>query len=75
MWSRLKHVNILSLVGFTTQFSGSVSLVSPWHPGGTATAYVDGKPKETLLNIASFLDNYLSHVLELSSIITGSWCM
>ena len=58
VWSKLKHDNILLLVGFTTQFGGSVSLVSPWHQGGAARAYVQDKSKETLLNVVSCINSH-----------------
>ena len=67
VWSRLKHENILLLLGFTTNFGDLVALVSPWHPGGTATTYVRGKSKETLLNIASALNVHMACTFGLST--------
>jgi len=40
VWSKLDHVNILSLLGITTKFDLTVSIVSPWMENGNARDYV-----------------------------------
>ena len=41
--SKLVHENILPLLGITTKFDLTVSLVSPWIRGGNAHDYVQNK--------------------------------
>ncbi|EUC63925.1 tyrosine kinase domain protein [Rhizoctonia solani AG-3 Rhs1AP] len=43
IWSRLKHPNILPLMG-TCSFRGSMSLVSEWQDNGNATEWVRANP-------------------------------
>jgi len=42
-WSKLDHANILPLIGITTQFELTVSIVSPWAENGNARDYVRDK--------------------------------
>lgn len=39
-WSKLKHPNVHSILGITTDFDHTVSLVSLWLDGGSAYQYV-----------------------------------
>ncbi|CAE6420439.1 unnamed protein product [Rhizoctonia solani] len=43
IWSRLKHENILPLMG-TCLFRGSIGLVSEWQDNGNATEWVSANP-------------------------------
>ncbi|KAG6330268.1 hypothetical protein ID866_8819, partial [Astraeus odoratus] len=43
-WSKLKHKNILPLVGISTKFDLSVSIVSEWIGEGNARDYVQHNP-------------------------------
>ena len=43
-WSKLVHANVLPLIGFTTQFEMTVSIVSPWVEKGHARHHVRNKP-------------------------------
>ncbi|KAL4066217.1 kinase-like domain-containing protein [Scleroderma yunnanense] len=43
VWSKLKHPNILPLLGITTEFDLTVSIVSPWMNKGNAHDYVQNK--------------------------------
>jgi len=40
VWSKLDHANILPLLGITTKFNLTVSIVSPWMKNGNARDYV-----------------------------------
>ncbi|KAG6330439.1 hypothetical protein ID866_8650 [Astraeus odoratus] len=40
IWSKVQHDNVIPLIGITTQFDGSPSLVSSWMSKGNARAYV-----------------------------------
>lgn len=40
MWYKLRHANILPLLGITTQFNSTVSIVSRWMEKGNAHDYV-----------------------------------
>ena len=42
-WSKLAHENVLPLIGITTQFDLTVSIVSPWMEKGTARDHVRDK--------------------------------
>ena len=39
-WSKLAHENVLPLIGITTQFDLTVSIVSPWMAKGNARNHV-----------------------------------
>ena len=39
-WSKLDHPNVLPLIGITTQFDLTVSIVSPWMENGNARDFV-----------------------------------
>ncbi|KIM60729.1 hypothetical protein SCLCIDRAFT_1216613 [Scleroderma citrinum Foug A] len=58
LWSKLKHDNILPLLGITTDFDFTVSIVSPWMQVGDAFSHVQNKevdPRPLLEEIASGL--------------------
>ncbi|KIK17225.1 hypothetical protein PISMIDRAFT_685484 [Pisolithus microcarpus 441] len=40
VWSKLEHPNVLSLLGFTTKFDSTISIVSKWMSKGNAHDYV-----------------------------------
>ena len=40
VWSKLRHPNVLPLLGITTKFEFTVSIVSPWMRRGNARDYV-----------------------------------
>ena len=42
-WSKLCHKNVLSLLGITTEFDRTISLVSVWMENGNAHDYVQDK--------------------------------
>lgn len=43
VWSKLRHENITPLLGFTTIFDASASLISPWQERGNARDYVQDR--------------------------------
>ena len=43
VWSKLDHKNVLPLIGITTDFDVSISLVSKWMTIGTAHDYVQDR--------------------------------
>ncbi|KAI6035600.1 hypothetical protein F5J12DRAFT_705849, partial [Pisolithus orientalis] len=64
-WSRLAHENILPLLGITTEFDSTVSIISPWMQNGNAHNYVQDTtvdPRPLILGIAQglhYLHNYM----------------
>ncbi|KAG6331215.1 hypothetical protein ID866_7877 [Astraeus odoratus] len=55
VWSKLKHENILPLLGITTDFDATVSLVSKWMESGNAYSYVQDKtidPRPLVADVA-----------------------
>ncbi|KAL4068811.1 kinase-like domain-containing protein [Scleroderma yunnanense] len=40
VWSKLRHDNVLQLLGITTEFDLTVSIISPWMDNGNAHDYV-----------------------------------
>ncbi|KAI6006305.1 kinase-like domain-containing protein [Pisolithus orientalis] len=63
-WSKLEHSNILNILGITTTFDHTVSLVSPWMDGGSAYRYVqkpDRDPRPLVKDIALGLCYLHSH--------------
>ncbi|KAG9124735.1 hypothetical protein FRC07_010446 [Ceratobasidium sp. 392] len=43
-WSRLKHSNILELLGLA-QFRGHLAMISPWMDNGTLREYLERNPQ------------------------------
>ncbi|KIM61269.1 hypothetical protein SCLCIDRAFT_1182000, partial [Scleroderma citrinum Foug A] len=43
VWSKLSHPNVLPLIGITTQFDLTVSIISPWMEKGNARDHVRDK--------------------------------
>ncbi|KAL4068442.1 kinase-like domain-containing protein [Scleroderma yunnanense] len=61
LWSKLRHQNVVPLLGFVTQFDLTISIVSEWMHKGNAFEYVqntDVDPRPLLQGIANGL-NYL----------------
>ncbi|KAL4079686.1 kinase-like domain-containing protein [Scleroderma citrinum] len=55
LWSKLRHENIVPLLGITTKFDDTVSIVSEWMVNGNAHDYVQSRandPRPLLLGIA-----------------------
>ncbi|KAG6331471.1 hypothetical protein ID866_7619 [Astraeus odoratus] len=72
LWSKLHHQNIVGLLGITTDFGPTISIVSEWIGRGDAHTYVQDRgndPQPLLLDIASAL-HYL-HTREDGPIFHG----
>ncbi|KAG9100251.1 hypothetical protein FRC06_004355 [Ceratobasidium sp. 370] len=53
-WSKLRHPNILELIGLST-FRGQISIVSSWMENGTLPEYVSKHPEADRFQLASYL--------------------
>ncbi|KAI6142846.1 kinase-like domain-containing protein [Pisolithus tinctorius] len=63
-WSKLDHPNVLSILGITTKFDSTVSIVTLWMEGGNASAYVqkqENDPRPLIKDIALALRYLHSH--------------
>ncbi|KIM61188.1 hypothetical protein SCLCIDRAFT_908849 [Scleroderma citrinum Foug A] len=67
VWSKLDHANILPLLGITTEFDWTVSIVSPWMEKGNTRDYVQDEaidPRPLMEGIAKglhYLHNHKPH--------------
>lgn len=55
LWSKLCHENVIPVLGITTEFDSTVSIVSPWMGRGNAYDYVQNKhndPRPLMVDIA-----------------------
>ena len=50
IWKRLRHPNIVSFIGVTTD---PLQMVSEWMPGGTLTKYVENNPGANRIGLVS----------------------
>lgn len=72
IWSKLRHENVLRLLGITTEFEFTVSIVSPWMSRGNVRDYVRDRavdPCPLIMGIAKGL-HYL-HSYDPSPIFHG----
>ncbi|KAG6331498.1 hypothetical protein ID866_7594 [Astraeus odoratus] len=63
-WSKLSHVNVIRLLGITTEFNNTISFVSEWTENGNAHNYVQDvtvDPRPLLDGIASGLAYLHNH--------------
>ncbi|KAI6013832.1 kinase-like domain-containing protein [Pisolithus marmoratus] len=51
VWSKLDHPNVLPLLGITTDFDHTVSLVTTWMERGSARSYVQNRHNDSRLLI------------------------
>ncbi|KAI6039008.1 kinase-like domain-containing protein, partial [Pisolithus marmoratus] len=55
VWSKLRHENIVRMLGVSTEFDSTVSIISEWMPLGSAYAYVqntENDPRPLLEDVA-----------------------
>ncbi|KAI6000347.1 kinase-like domain-containing protein [Pisolithus orientalis] len=72
IWSKLRHENIVPLLGISTEFDSTLSIISEWMPLGNANTYVqntENDPRPLLEDVASGLDYIHSH--ELGPVVHG----
>ncbi|KIM60730.1 hypothetical protein SCLCIDRAFT_1216621 [Scleroderma citrinum Foug A] len=55
IWSKLKHDNILPLLGITTDFDFTMSIVSPWMQLGNALDYVQNEAVDPRLLVSGVI--------------------
>ncbi|QRV92721.1 Serine/threonine-protein kinase [Ceratobasidium sp. AG-Ba] len=63
-WSKLRHSNILELIGFSV-FRDKVSAVSPWMGNGTLPEYLFKSPETNKLNICVQVSTGLAYLHDL----------
>ncbi|KAI6094887.1 kinase-like domain-containing protein [Pisolithus sp. B1] len=71
-WSKLRHENIVPMLGISTEFDSTISIISEWMPLGNAHDYVkdtDHDPRPLLEDVASGL--YYLHSHELGPVVHG----
>ncbi|KAG6330585.1 hypothetical protein ID866_8503 [Astraeus odoratus] len=64
LWSKLRHDNVLELLGIVTDFEETVSIISVWMPKGNAREYVQDRavdPRPFVLDIAKGLEYLHAH--------------
>ncbi|KAG6328810.1 hypothetical protein ID866_10278 [Astraeus odoratus] len=64
LWSKLRHENVLPLLGITFKFDWTVSIVSRWMGKGNAREYVQDKsldPRPILADIANGIEYLHNH--------------
>ncbi|KAI6000349.1 kinase-like domain-containing protein, partial [Pisolithus orientalis] len=72
VWSKLRHENIVRMLGISTQFDYTISIISEWMPLGNAHTYVqniENDPRPLLEDVARGLDYLHSH--ELGPVVHG----
>ncbi|KAI6116504.1 kinase-like domain-containing protein, partial [Pisolithus sp. B1] len=65
-WSKLRHENIVPMLGISTEFDSTISIISEWMPLGNAHDYVKNPnhdPRPLLEDVASGLNYLHSHEL------------
>ncbi|KAG6333029.1 hypothetical protein ID866_6064 [Astraeus odoratus] len=66
LWSKLNHENVVCMLGISTDFGSTISIVSDWLALGDAHTYVqdrDNDPRPLLMDIASGLHYLHTHTL------------
>ncbi|KAI6014913.1 hypothetical protein PISMIDRAFT_687935 [Pisolithus microcarpus 441] len=66
LWSKLRHDNVVRMIGISTEFGSTISIVSDWMALGNSHSYiqnVENDPRPLLLDIASGLYYLHSHPL------------
>ncbi|KAI6001248.1 WD40-repeat-containing domain protein [Pisolithus albus] len=66
LWSKLRHDNVVRMIGISTEFGSTISIVSDWMALGDSHSYiqnVENDPRPLLMDIASGLYYLHSHPL------------
>ncbi|KAG6329775.1 hypothetical protein ID866_9315 [Astraeus odoratus] len=64
LWSKLRHENIVPMLGISTDFNSTISIISEWMGLGNAYVYVQNQsndPRPLLIDIASGLHYLHTH--------------
>ncbi|KAG6329601.1 hypothetical protein ID866_9487 [Astraeus odoratus] len=64
LWSKLRHDNVLKLLGIVTEFDNTISIISEWMDKGDAHDYVQDRdidPRPLILDIAKGLEYLHAH--------------
>ncbi|KAI6107634.1 kinase-like domain-containing protein, partial [Pisolithus croceorrhizus] len=73
-WSKLRHKHVVHMLGISTEFDSTVSIISEWMPLGNARDYVGNTandPRPLLEDIASALCYLHNHVSPPGPIVHG----
>ncbi|KAG8730651.1 hypothetical protein FRC10_002451, partial [Ceratobasidium sp. 414] len=70
-WSKLRHPNILELVGLST-FRGQISIVSSWMENGTLPEYVSKNPEANRFQLCTQVSAGLAY-LHRSDVVSTQW--
>ena len=46
LWSKLRHENVVRMLGISTEFGATISIVSDWLEMGDAYTYVQNKEND-----------------------------
>jgi len=72
MWKRLRHQNVVSFIGVTTQ---PFQIVSEWMPNGILTKYVEKNPNANRIGLVSISSrialNQSRHLPQLLDVAEG----
>ncbi|KAF8597059.1 kinase-like protein [Ceratobasidium sp. AG-I] len=60
-WSKLKHDNVLGLIGVAL-FQERLAMISPWMENGTLTAYIEKNPKVNRWGLCLQVAEGLAHI-------------
>ncbi|KAG8957609.1 hypothetical protein FRC03_009975 [Tulasnella sp. 419] len=62
LWKRLKHPNIVPLLGLTLDAQSSPTLISPWYPHGNVIQYLQSNPEADRTSLASDVASGLTYL-------------
>ncbi|KAI6001464.1 kinase-like domain-containing protein [Pisolithus albus] len=74
VWSKLRHENVVRMLGISTEFYSTLSVISEWMPLGNAHTYVkntENDPRPLIKDIASGLCYLHSYAAPTGPIIHG----
>ena len=73
LWSKLSHENIVRMLGISTEFNYTISIVSHWYEMGDAHAYVQDKENDPrpLVSLIWLQVHSLFMILQLMDVASG----